>query len=94
MKITGIKKAIGNFRKETPDGYRNVLMLDRSTGEVWVDFLPCSEERVYRNPAIVGMRGAMFNYYRGFDYDVNMKTVGEVARHLCDEWNKEVCNNG
>ena len=93
MKITGIKKAIGDFRKETPNGYRNVLMLDRSTGEVWVDFLSCSEERVYRNPAIVGMRGAMFNYYRGFDCDVNMKTVGEVARYLCDEW-KEVRNNG
>lgn len=94
MKIKGIKKAVGTLRKETPNGYRNVLMLDRSTGEVWVDFLSCSEKSVYRNPAIVGMRGAMFNYFRGFDYEVNMKTVGEVAKCLCDEWNKEVHNNG
>lgn len=62
MKITGIKKAVGEYQRANAGGYYSPhygnLMLDRGTGEVWTDTF-CSighnEYKVYHDPMIIDL---------------------------------------
>lgn len=92
MKITGIKKAVGTFRRANEDGYFSPsygkLMLDRSTGEVWTDTfysLGRNEWKEYHDPAIINLGEIITCAY---EKAVNMQTVKETAEKLCNEYLK------
>ena len=84
-KISGIKKAVGDFRRANAGGYYSprygVLMLDRGTGEVWTDefySLGHNSWKEYKDRNIMNLSGYMVQ--RGIP--VTMATVREVAESL------------
>lgn len=55
-KITGIKKAIGEYREWTSrhSSFEAEIMLDKSTGEVWTDcFVDCNSWKEYDSDSII-----------------------------------------
>ena len=91
MKITGIKKAVGEYKRANKGGYYSArygrLMLDRSTGEVWCDeFYSLGHEdfKVYASESIVNLGREMSCNGYG---EITMKTVREYAEKICDAYN-------
>ena len=92
MKITGTKKAVREYQRANAGGYYSpsygIMMLDRSTGEVWTDYfhdLGHNSYKSYNDPAII-------NLGREIEQDrkaVCMATVKEYAARLCDAYTAE-----
>ena len=88
-KITGIKKAVGEYKIANAGGYYSasygILMLHRSTGEVWCDYfysLGHNSWKEYRDEAII-------NLGREIEENgepVTMKTVKKYAERMCGEY--------
>ena len=58
IKITGIKKAIGDYNSWLRMDWRHTanIMLDKSTGEVWTDcFIDCNTWKEYHSDDIVSL---------------------------------------
>ncbi len=58
IKITGIKKAIGEYKLWLSQDWRHTanIMLDKSTGEVWTDcFLDCNSWKEYHSDDIISL---------------------------------------
>ena len=58
MKITGVKKAIGDYKDWISRRYGNAanIMLDKSTGEVWTDcFVSCNEWIEYHSESVISL---------------------------------------
>lgn len=58
IKITGIKKAIGEYKLWLSQDWRHKanIMLDKSTGEVWTDcFLDCNSWKEYHSDDIISL---------------------------------------
>lgn len=58
IKITGIKRAIGEYKRWIAQDWRRTanIMLDKSTGEVWTDcFLDCNIWKEYHNSNIISL---------------------------------------
>lgn len=90
MKIKGIKKAVGEYKRANAGGYYSprygYLMLDCKTGEVWTDefySLGHNEWKQYHSNAVVNLG----NYIGNDDKDINMATVREYAERLVAEHN-------
>jgi hypothetical protein len=88
-KITGIKKAVGEYQRANAGGYYSarygVMMLDRSTGEVWCDeffSLGHNSWKVYHDAAIINLGREIVENGE----PVNMKTVKEYADRMCGEY--------
>ena len=78
MKITGLKKAVGTYKRVNAGGYYSShygnLMYDKTTGKLWCDEY-CDWGRgdctIYRDKNIVNLSAAMDNC----GIDVNMQNV-------------------
>lgn len=58
IKITGIKKAIGEYKNWLAYDWRRTtnIMLDKSTGEVWTDcFIDCNSWKEYHSKDIISL---------------------------------------
>lgn len=58
IKITGIKKAIGEYKNWLSQDWRRTanIMLDRSTSEVWTDcFIDCNSWKEYHSKDIISL---------------------------------------
>ena len=58
IKITGIKKAINDYKNWLSIDWRHTanIMLDKSTGEVWTDcFIDCNAWKEYHSDDIVSL---------------------------------------
>ena len=58
IKITGIKKAIGDYNPWLRMDWRHTanIMLDKSTGDVWTDcFIDCNTWKEYHSDDIVSL---------------------------------------
>ena len=62
MKINGLKKAIGEYKRANSEGYYSPrygkLMYDTSTGEIWTDWfysLGHNEWKVYRYESVIDL---------------------------------------
>ena len=82
MKITGVKKAIGDYKSWMSRRYGNAanIMLDKSTGEVWTDvFTDCNSWIEYHSESII----SLLSYIRQrTDEELSMqllKTYAEMA---------------
>ena len=89
MKITGIKKAVGDYNRANKGGYYSPrygrLMLDRVTGEVWTDefySLGHGDFNVYRSESIVNLGNVIGNDNNA----VNMAIVRRYAEAACAEY--------
>ena len=89
MKITGIKKAVGEFQKLNAGGAFSpsygILMLDRDDGHVWTDefySLGHNSWNEYDSKSIINLG----NYMNEREMDFNMKNVKSVSEKLCVEW--------
>lgn len=97
MKITGIKKAVGEYKRANSEGWSSPwygnIMLDREDGHVWTDVfysLGHNEWMEYRSPSIIDL-GHWMNM-QDEDAVINMQTVKAAAEKLCSEWvEKEAC---
>ena len=80
MKITGVKKAVGTFKRANEGGfYRStmgVLMVDCSTGYVWCDELTCDSWVSYEDKNIA---------YLEWDGEATMKNIKAAAERMCAE---------
>lgn len=85
MKLKGLKKAIGEYKRANADGiysprYGN-LMLDKSTGEIWCDWhydLGRGEYTLYHSTDIIDLAAEMsiaINYGTFPELPINMQTV-------------------
>ena len=94
MKITGIKKSVGRYNKLNHggiySGHYGSLILNRATGELWVDeFFDIGHNtyRDYDDQAIIDLvRWADQEYGDPFDNEVvkvTMKNVKEWAGKAC-----------
>jgi hypothetical protein len=90
IKITGVKRAVGRYREYNGDGYLSpwygVMMLDRSTGEVWTDSfysLGHNEWKEYHDPAIITL------FSSASPDEVTMRRVKAVALGLCEKYNRK-----
>lgn len=77
-KITGLKKAIGDYRFFLKKGHYGIIQFDTETGEVWTDeFIDCNSYNVYP-PHILNISAMMKEYveHGEFEYlDINMESV-------------------
>ena len=58
IKITGIKKAIGDYKNWLSIDWRHTanIMLDKSTGEVWTDcFIDCNSWKEYHSEDVISL---------------------------------------
>lgn len=86
-KISGIKKAVGDFQRANAGGYYSprygTLMLDRGTGEVWTDEfydLGHNSWKEYKDRNIMDLSGYMGQ--RGIPVNMaNVRTVAEIVRN-------------
>ena len=87
MKITGIKKAVGehnNWLNRSPF-YRANIMLDTSTGEVWCDcFTSCNEWKEYHDSSIISLSRYMSDQ-SFWEADITMKNLKKYAEMACKE---------
>lgn len=95
IKITGIKKAVGDYRRANADGFFSprygVLMIDRSTGEVWTDefySLGRNEWKEYHDAAICDLINAYFcgRYPDPEEIAVNMANVKVWAEEVIQDY--------
>lgn len=98
MKITGIKKAVGDYKRANAGGIFSpiygCLMLDRSTGEVWTDefySLGHNEWKEYHDKSIINLvHWATYNYPEPCCEDmVSVINVKKWAEYACAKY-KEV----
>ena len=95
MKITGVKKAVGEYKRYNKDYYSpeyGLLMLDRNTGEVWVDYfysLGHNSWKEYHDPAIINLVNWV-SYRPEWDGLINMKNVRVWAEEACAEYAKSM----
>lgn len=82
MKITGVKKAIGDYKDWISRRYGNAanIMLDKSTGKVWTDVFPdCNSWIEYHSESVI----SLLSYIRQrTDEELSMqllKTYAEIA---------------
>ena len=92
MKITGIKKAVDEYHRANAGGYYSpsygIIMLDRSTGEVWTDCfydLGHNSFKAYDDPAIINISRAIEQDHES----VCMSTVKEYAERMCTAYSAE-----
>lgn len=97
IKITGVKKAVGDYRWANSGGYYSprygYLMLDRSTGAVWVDdfySLGHNSWVHYDDPAIVNLVSAAAETFCKGEFAVNMANVRAAAERLCADYQREM----
>ena len=89
MKITGIKKAVGDYNRANKGGCYSPrygrIMLDRATGEVWSDEFYClghGDFIAYHSESIVNLGNVIGNDNNA----VNMATVRRYAEAACAEY--------
>lgn len=89
MKIKNLKKAIGHYRESNRTnawGYsrmRGELMLDRSTGELWVDdFFDSYSWKEYKSESIVNLGRRM----EDDGIEIKMANVKAYAEDLIREY--------
>lgn len=82
MKISGVKKAIGDYKNWISRRYGNAanIMLDKSTGKVWTDVFPdCNSWIEYHSESVI----SLLSYIRQrTDEELSMqllKTYAEMA---------------
>ena len=92
MKLTGIKKAVGEYKSANAGGYYSprygYIMLDRSSGEVWTDefySMGHNEWKNYDSPAIMNL-GKYIAERQDDEIKIDMKTVKEFAEMAIDEY--------
>lgn len=96
IKITGLKRAVGEYKRANAGGRYSPrygrLMLDRDTGELWVDefySLGHNAWKVYRDKAIVDII-SYIRIYNVVDYwediVVNMVNVRAWATKACEDY--------
>lgn len=80
IKITGLKKAVGDYQRANAEGYYTprygYLMFDKSDGELWTDefySLGHNEWKEYHSNTIVNLGRMMAEQ----EIEVNMKNVRE-----------------
>lgn len=93
-KITGLKKAVGDYHRANAGGYYSAeygyLMLDRRTGHVWCDYyvsIGHNSWSVYNDDAIVDLGKLIVD---NGDF-VSMQSVRSYACRMCDDF---ACENG
>lgn len=77
MKVKGIKKAVGDYRRWTERNFSYCanIMMDISNGEVWTDcFLNSNEWKVYHSENIISLS----HYF--VIYSVSKVTMDEIKR--------------
>ena len=86
IKITGIKKAVGDYNRANKGGYYSPrygrLMLNRETGEIWTDefySIGHGDRKQYSNPAIINLGNIIANNCE----EITMKTVKTFAIMEC-----------
>lgn len=84
MKIKGLKKAIGDYKRANKEGYHSsrygYLMFDKEDGEIWTDefySLGHNEWKEYHSDTIVDL-GQMMSEQ---ELEINMKTVKEFIHN-------------
>ena len=84
MKIKGLKKAIGDYKRANEEGYHSprygYLMFDKEDGEIWTDgfySLGHNEWKEYHSDTIVDL-GQMMSEQ---ELEINMKTVKEFIHN-------------
>jgi hypothetical protein len=99
MKITGIKKAVSDYKRANAGGYYSPsygrMMLNRSTGEVWTDEFYCvghTDWNKYDDPAIINIVTAMNNIACDA-VTVTMQSIKKIAVKLCEEYAKNKTKN-
>lgn len=82
MKITGVKKAIGDYKSLISRRYGNAanIMLDKATGKVWTDVFPdCNSWIEHHSESVI----SLLSYIRQrTDEELSMqllKTYAEIA---------------
>lgn len=90
IKITGIKKAVGEYNRTNKGGYYSPrygrLMLDRESGEVWTDefySIGHGDRKQYSNPAIINLGNIIAENRE----EITMKTVKMFAIMECAGYN-------
>lgn len=78
MKITGLKKAVGEYQRANKEGYYSpkygYLMFDKATGELWTDefySLGHNEWKQYQSNSIINLGRIMTEN----NIEINMKNV-------------------
>lgn len=78
MKITGLKKAVGEYQRANKEGYYSpkygYLMFDKTTGELWTDefySLGHNEWKQYQSNSIINLGRIMTEN----NIEINMKNV-------------------
>lgn len=89
MKIKGIKKAVGEFKRANRYGDYSpnygFLMLDRENGNVWTDSfysIGRSSYTVYNKKSICNLSAKL----NDLELEVNMKNVKIIAEKMCNEF--------
>jgi hypothetical protein len=80
MKIKGLKKAVGDYKRANAEGYYSprygVLMYDKADGEIWTDefySLGNNERKEYHSDTIINL-GSMMKERK---IEINMQNVKE-----------------
>lgn len=85
MKVKGIKKAVGDYRRwinRMPAGYANI-MLDTTTGEVWTDcYLATESWKSYGDSTIISLSRFMIRYQH---FNVTMDDIKLLIISLIEE---------
>lgn len=96
IKIIGVRKAVGDYKRYNKGGYYSpeygYLMINRKTGEVWTDYfysLGHNEWKQYRDRAIINLFGWKMEQAKYFDDEVNMANVRNWATACINEYNRE-----
>lgn len=85
MKVKGIKKAVGDYRRWTERNpfYCANIMMDTSTGEVWTDcFISCNGYKVYHSDDIISLSSYLWMYP---DIEVTMDGIKGIIIALMDD---------
>ena len=91
-KITGFKKAIGEYRRcnsgDPYDPHYGILMFDFKSGELWVDEFVASDHSSYtnyRSNTIINLSFLMTED----GYEVNMKNVKKYIEENIEAWERK-----
>lgn len=85
MKITGIKKAIGEYRSWLAGDWGRCanIMIDLEDGSVWCDcFISCNEWKEYHSKSIVSLSSYITERT---DEKISMKLLKEYAERYITE---------
>ena len=93
MKITGIKIAVGDYKRANKGGCYSPrygrMMLDRKTGEVWTDVFYDIRHNTwteYRSQSIINIGRLIIDN----NDTVCMKTVKEYAEKACGDYKDNI----